>query len=208
MSDEKGVPEEMGPSDEPVVEPAGEPAPEPVAPPEAEPAAPTAPEPVEPTAPEPVAAAAESPAEMPVAPPAPLAPPVPEPMEPPRPPVPPMPPVMPPAMPVVSAKPRADALFFTIGFVAALVFLPIAAGALGSLLSLNVNLSGGVALALESVLVLVVIAAFAALMVAGRKRDNNRLRSFGKGGLWAAIAVPLVMLAAVGSCLVLVGQNL
>lgn len=188
MSDEMGVPEEMRPTDEPVVEPVGEPAAEPVA----------APEPEHVPAEVPGTAAAAVPMEAPMAPPAP-----PEPVQGSVSPVPPMPP----AMPVVSAKPRSDALFFTLGFIAALIFLPIAAGALGALLSLNVNLSGAVSSVALLVLVLVVVAVFWALMRAGRTRDNNRLRSFGKGGLWASIAVPLVMLAAVGSCLVLVGQN-
>lgn len=114
-------------------------------------------------------------------------------------------PVAPPAIPVVGAKPKVDVLFFIIGFIIAMLALPLGAGALGALLSTApIDGAGGTAVLIG--LVVVVIGIFAALMVSGRKSGNVRLRSFGLGGVWASAAIPLVLLLTVGSCLVLTGQ--
>jgi hypothetical protein len=113
---------------------------------------------------------------------------------------------MPPAMPVVSAKPKTDVLFFIIGFIIAMLALPLGSAALGAVLS-TAPINGIVGTAILTGLVIVVIAIFVSLMVAGRRRDNIRLRSFGLGGLWASIVIPLVLLLTIGSCLVLTGQT-
>jgi hypothetical protein len=83
--------------------------------------------------------------------------------------------------------------------------IAIGASAIGSTLASDTayNVIGPVAVLLE-------VALFAGMMFAwirGRRHDENRLRSFGLGGLIAYLAMMLLSLLAVGACFVSLGTG-
>lgn len=110
-------------------------------------------------------------------------------------------------MPVTPAAKKTDALFFTLGFISAWLLLPALGALLGGVLSLVNDVTGVVATVFQAFFLLAQIGIFLAFLIVGRKRDNLKMRSFGKGGLWALALTPLLLLLAVGSCIVLLGPN-
>lgn len=107
----------------------------------------------------------------------------------------------PPIPPAPVSKPKTSAGFFILGFLAALVFYGVLMAIVFSLYTPSGNAGGTVGTFL---IVLVDFAVFLAMLISGRKSGKVKLASLGKGGVWACVAVPLVLLLTVGSCLLLV----
>lgn len=115
--------------------------------------------------------------------------------------------VVPPPVPVMQAPRKTDPLYFILGFVSAILMMPVTALLLGAVFNLVNDVTGILALVFQVLLLVIVVGVFLWFLIAGKRRDNLKMRSFGKGGLWAAVTVPLLLLLAVGSCIVLVGQS-
>jgi len=113
-------------------------------------------------------------------------------------------PVEAPAVPAPGSKPRTSVGLFILGFLAALVLY----GGLSAIMFQLYTPSGDVGGLLgSSVLIVIDFAAFLAMLLWGRTSGKVALASFGKGGVWACIAVPLLALLAFGTCWLLIPQN-
>lgn len=122
-------------------------------------------------------------------------------------PAPPSPPAAGPA-PVQPPKRKLDPLFFILGLMAPWVLNSLAGGIGAGLLSVvgPDGFAGGVTFyALSVLLPLLILIGCLVLFIVGCTRGNERLRSFGLGGLIAYAATLLLGLLAFGSCLVLGG---
>lgn len=89
-----------------------------------------------------------------------------------------------------------DWAFFALGF-----FTPFAIGVLAGLASSAFNIGVFLAQA-TSFLILGLFLVFLFLWVSGRSKGNVRMSSYGKGGMWAYIVIPLGLLLLFGSCLI------
>lgn len=113
-----------------------------------------------------------------------------------------------PEMPEPPRKPTLQWGFALLGFVATGVLslgITFGASVVGSSIAsdLALNLLGPIALLLE-------LAVFVGMLIAwivGRSKGNNRLRSFGIGGLVMFLAAMLFSLLAVGACFVSLGTG-
>lgn len=109
-----------------------------------------------------------------------------------------------PLAPAPGSKPKTSAGLFILGFLAAIVLY----GALAVIVFQVYTPTGDFGGILgSSVLLLIDFAVFLAMLLSGRKSGKVALASFGKGGVWACIAVPLLTLLAFGTCWLLIPQN-
>lgn len=97
-----------------------------------------------------------------------------------------------------------DVKFTVLGFFTPL-FVSALAGALGTALS-YVDDTGLVSAAASGFLTIVTIAGLVVAFIKGRTTGDNRLRSFGFGGLISLAVVTLLSLLAFGACFVILSS--
>jgi hypothetical protein len=94
-------------------------------------------------------------------------------------------------------KPKTDWLFFILGLLTPAILY--GGGVLvGSQLQ---GAFGGIFITTLFGLTFVLFVVFLLLFLRGKSTGNVKLRSYGKGGMWAYAAVPLFLLLAFGTCL-------
>lgn len=93
-------------------------------------------------------------------------------------------------------KLKTDVTFLILGILTPIVLV----GGLSALSALAQPLGflGGIAFVLAVPLFIM----FLVLFLVGRQKGDVRMRSYGKGGLWAYVTVPLAILVAFGTCIV------
>lgn len=114
-------------------------------------------------------------------------------------------------LPVAGGKPKVEAAYFVLGFIAPValsgLFGALAWGASAAMMGLDDsgNLGGIVGLVLTALQLVIVVGGALYLFIRGNRTGDARMRSIGLGALWSIAAWTLLMLLLFGSCFVLLG---